>query len=317
VLANGQDHGFELERDSNARARSLIGRQMPDSSWVKTVSEGQMYVVRGEGFRLATRLLPAQYIRHVLNDIAGFPKTLGPFLASPLDKEVKALQLGTDKWTLSADALTPDVKAAFGKLLPGALSGSVSPCFAVTLQGVAKAHGKIPDDATHYCYFHPSLIAEQAKELVGKVNFNEPLICLCTVGGYAYVKQTADKKNSVLGINALKPDLGGGLQFDLSRPWNPKNTARVQPASRWVKVQTPSPSVKYVAWVSLSEFEDAGVNVANDHGGFVFLSHEPDDTNPPPDALGNNMYFGAVGSDKVFVDIMPEWLEHEKGILTG
>lgn len=313
ILADGRYHGFTMPRDPRQRSRSLVGRQLPDGYWVKTFTQGQAYVVKGVGFSLINRLLEERFLRQTLTGVQPFPKGLGPFVFDPLPPEViTKLKLVDKGWTLSADAALSDSANAFVSALPKARQGSVSPMGPITLTGVAKAAAGIPNEATHVRFCHSTYTAadEVVSAVSGKgVNFSDQLICFMTVGGFAYFCQ-----GKLIGVNVIRPDIHGGLQFDGCWPWQPSKTPLVQPVSRWVPIRSPGTDVKYCCWLSPGEtveVEPGRTELLSKHGGFVFLTHEPDHKNPPPSALGRNMHYPLLGPDQHISELMPEWLKNE------
>merc|ERR1712190_514029 len=59
LLTDGSEHGFTLHLDwaADDPAAALVGRQLQDSSWGRTVINGQLQTCYGKGFTLRHELL--------------------------------------------------------------------------------------------------------------------------------------------------------------------------------------------------------------------------------------------------------------------
>lgn len=261
-LANGNVHGFILEKSKRSRELTLIGKRLPDHSWTKTTTEGKLLCVRGHGFDLFTNQLPEKFCQHVvMSQAEKFPRTLGPLgkisLTNQGTKEkpehvppanILKFEVGAEKvtddlllqtWSKNPTqirwlcASTSPVQQAFEKA-HGAATGNVS-----LLAGVAGAQKK-------FAYIYPIAI-EKAME---GVDYQHPLVVLFTSGGFVYL----DEKGVVVEIVALQPGTSGGDQIwcDQPVPWSHEYTVQLHKQKRFQKNNIGG-DYKWFAWIAPGE----------------------------------------------------------------
>jgi hypothetical protein len=64
VLSDGSPHGYTIHTTANDDRIpfALVGRQLTDNSWVKTVSGGDVLVAKGQGFKLPVRRMAVHQV---------------------------------------------------------------------------------------------------------------------------------------------------------------------------------------------------------------------------------------------------------------
>lgn len=291
ILANGCHHGYHLARTRESRALTTIGKQLPDKSWVKTVSQGKLVLVRGEGYRLHTRMLDEYYVRRLLHPTT-FPKSLGPFGTLSLDEsEVSRVSVDRGALRWSYECSDSVQYATFCKVY-GNTQGGTSPISVITLTNTALNAASIPKNAKHFCFMYPLQPSGGEQNAMDAVNFVDPAILLMTAGGYVYF----DDDFKVVQVNAMEALGGGHLQFDLPKAWNPAWTKELAEKERFCPITLHGFAHSWYAWITPGEV--IGDKECSSHGAFVFLAHDPKQRFPSPAALASNIFFEVVGSEK-------------------